>query len=536
MDSGIEAAFHAGGALSDTKKIDIQNTISEGLVSALHSRLRIVDSGIEASLFIGNALSSVFDVYTGSSISEGYYRAHHVRSDISDPVNMAMVIRNSLEQAMTVANHLRNSLTSSSGVKRTSTTWDIRVDGLSVKAAARSITVMRSDSEAISHIEIELAGLRYFDQCSPTINPGNERIALTINEVTYRFLLETRDMSEKFQSEGMTLWGRQMSGLLAEGHAEKLSQTYENAYASETAQAIAGDIAVSWDCEDYWIGELSADDYPIDAIIKLAEVSEGIVETTVDGMLRVRRKYPVSPEELKTAVTDRSFDRDNIISLDINGEAAQYSSVTVNIKGDTLGASDDFSIEADGSCAVPGAVNTVKVYIPNENIVYKLLATPEASCIKAGTKTETITETIVLTGGTGALSKSLFKLIKYELYSCDANTLIEYSLGSKEVTAKDDTCSVLEIEYETKYDEWSVSCAEEREVALCVVTNDGDKSATAVTVIMGKGAKAAEAINNDLITTDNLQAGDRVLLGKSGTSYTILQKTGQSSSTVIKRG
>lgn len=38
------------------------------------------------------------------------------------------------------------------------------------------------------------------------------------------------------------------------------------------------------------------------------------------------------------------------------------------------------------------------------------------------------------------------------------------------------------------------------------------------------------------ISKDNLQVGDRVLLGRSGSSYTILQKTGQSSSTIVKRG
>ncbi|MBF0517939.1 MAG: hypothetical protein HQK97_12675, partial [Nitrospirae bacterium] len=200
VDSGIETTIYAGSALSDTKRFDIQNTISEGYRTMLYSLTRIVDSGIEASLFIGSSLSSIIDAYTGNTISEGFNKSHYVRSEISDPVNMTLTLRNTLERALALSSYIKVAIDSGPGVKRQSIVWDIRLDGLSIKAAAKGITLTKDEAEAISHIEIELAGLEHYDQCDPAINHERQRIELEMGSVTYRFLLESREMSQIYGS------------------------------------------------------------------------------------------------------------------------------------------------------------------------------------------------------------------------------------------------------------------------------------------------------------------------------------------------
>ncbi|MBF0556006.1 MAG: hypothetical protein HQK96_15890, partial [Nitrospirae bacterium] len=147
----------------------------------------------------------------------------------------------------------------------------------------------------------------------------------------------------------------------------------------------------------------------------------------------------------------------------------------------------------------------IKIYIPNENVKYNLIATPTSTINKTGSGFEEIVnETITLTDGSGTTAKTIFSVVAYELYSCNSkNTEIKYTAGSKEITVKNDTCAVCVIEYKTKYDTWQITCREEIEVAVCLVTYTDDAMPSSVTVIMGSGSRAAEDITNDLISGEN---------------------------------
>ncbi|MBF0520956.1 MAG: hypothetical protein HQK92_14690, partial [Nitrospirae bacterium] len=431
-------------------------------------------------------------------------------STIEEHIHIPYFFKNSLRPVLTT---------------RMSPTWDITIEGSSIKKYVKKINLTKQESEAIDHIEIELIGLKLWDVCNPLTNYGTLRINFTINGTEYEFYLETREKKESAVSNSATpggsaninIWGRQKPAILAKGFASKLSDTYYNKYASEIASEIVGSNNYSplltWDCDDYWISEFITEDYPINALIKLAEAAGAILRTNSDGSLTVRSKFPVKPEELANETAVNSFDFTNIISLDYAEEQPEFSSVTVNINNGS--SSEDYSIEAvDGTCAKPGETLQIKVYIPHKNASYKLKVAGDAKISKVGTYSETLDETVTITDGSGSVSKAIYSVTSYTLHTCDGSgKTIDCTAGSKTITIcrgslnpLDDTCSLLEISYETKYDLWDVTSTVSGTVALFVVKATGSSAASAVTLVTGgaatSGTKGADNINNALIITE----------------------------------
>ncbi|MBF0517276.1 MAG: hypothetical protein HQK97_09200 [Nitrospirae bacterium] len=507
VDSGIEALHVIRISIEAFNATqDIHTEISEGHNNAQHIQSKTVDSGIEALQVIR---SSICGINTGqvhvTEIFAGLAKALHLLSSMSAGINAAQYLPDEMMAYTAFAQHIKHML-SLTPIKSIKPAWDITLDGVSIKKYIKDVTLTKSESDAVNHLEIQIAGLSLFDKCNPTDGYGTERITLTIGRDTYKFFIESREISETYDKAGLILWGRQKSGLLAEGYAQKITQTYSDIFASTLAAAIAANcgVSLSWEASDYWIKSFSADAYPIDAIIQLAAATGAIVQTNPDGSAVVRPKYPVIPSMLSTASAAVVFDRDNVIGLDLSEEQPLYSKVTVNIKQDNA-ASYDFSSAVDQSCVKPGGVATIKIYKPNDNVKYGLIATPTGKIKKTATGTvEPLTETITLTNGTGSTVKAIYNVVSYQLYSCDsAHNEIKYIAGSKEITVDNDTCAVCVITYETHYDTWELSCDIEREIVVCLVTYKDNGMPSSVTVIMGKGSRAAADITNDLIYGEN---------------------------------
>ncbi|MBF0488161.1 MAG: hypothetical protein HQK98_08375 [Nitrospirae bacterium] len=480
--------------------------ISEGFNATRSFNTKIVDSGIEALQAIRSSISGIAAGQVQlSEIFEGFAKASYLLSSMAEGINAAQSISNEIVDSTVFAQYIKNMLTQLA-IKRNSPAWDITLDGTTIKKYIKDVTLTKSESEAVNHLELQIAGLSLFDKCNPINGYGMERIVLTIGGETYRFFIETREISETYDKSGLTVWGRQKSGLLAEGYAQKLTQTYSDRYAAAIAIEIAENCGVTlyWNAPNYWINSFSADAFPIDAIIQLAAAIGAIVQTTPDGSIVVRHKYPVVPSNLPTPNIAVIFDRDNILGLDLSEEQALYSKVTVNIKQDTT-ASYNFSSEVAPTCVTPGGSATIKIYIPNENIKYDLKATPSGKIreIVSGI-VETLTETIILTDGSGTTAKTIFKVISYQLYSCNsAHTEIKYTIGTKEITVDNDTCAICEIQYETLYDTWEISCDVAQKIGVCLVTYTDDAMPSSVTVMMGDGGRAAADITNDLVYGEN---------------------------------
>ncbi|MBF0465366.1 MAG: hypothetical protein HQK88_12650 [Nitrospirae bacterium] len=507
--------------------------IATGFWNSLYIGNKIVDSGIETMFSVSSGLGNSKDVNFPLTISEGFRKYLALLNGITDPVNSLAVLTSTIEEHIHIPYFFRNSLRPVL-TTRVSPAWDITIEGSSIKKYVKKINLTKQESEAIDHIEIELAGLKLWDVCNPVTNYGELCIKLTLSNPPgvadpYEFYLETREKKESAVSNpaarggsaNINIWGRQKPAILAKGFASKLSDTYYNKYASEIAAEIAGSslagygvsIPITWDCDDYWISEFSTEDYPINALIKLAEAAGAIVRTNSDGSLTVRSKFPVKPEELSNETAVYSFDFTNIISMDYTEEQPEFSSVTVNINNGS--SSEDYSIEAvDGTCAKPGETLQIKVYIPNKSASYKLKVAGDAKISKVGTYSETLDETVTITNGSGSVSKAIYSVTSYTLHTCDGSgKTIDYTAGSKTITIcrgsltpLDDTCSLLDICYETKYDLWDVTSTVSGTVALFVVKDTGSSAASAVTVVVGGVAapdnKGADNINNALIITE----------------------------------
>ncbi|MEO5355846.1 MAG: hypothetical protein H7844_00930 [Nitrospirae bacterium YQR-1] len=448
VDSGIEAMLAISSGISDSKTNSLPLTISEGWNKFLSIQSKIVDSGIETMLTISSSLSDTKDITFTTMIAEGINKTLALLTSMADPVNSTLYVTNTIEDHLHIPFFLRNSL-APVPVKRVSPVWDLTLEGVSIKRYTKKINMDRRESEPIDQIEIELAGLTLWDTCNPATNYGELRIKLTINSNEYQFYLESREKNESagegFKA-GMNIWGRQKTAILAEGFATKLTGTYSNKYASEIAVEIAGDITLTWDCDDYWISTFTADDYPLNVLVTLAEGIGAVVRTKMDGSLTVRSKFPVTPDELLNETAIYSFDRTGITSLDYAEEQPEFNAVTVNLSTNSAGL-QKYSIKAvDGTCARPGETLQMKVYIPSANALYSLNVSGTATATKIGTYSESEDE---------------------------------------------------EVKY---YDLWELTSAVTETVSLSVST---DTATSSVTVIMGGGGKEAGAINNALITTES---------------------------------
>lgn len=88
--------------------------------------------------------------------------------------------------------------------------------------------------------------------------------------------------------------------------------------ARDAAEEVTG-VTLDWDIVDWTIPAYRlafSHSEPLAVVRKLAEVAGGVVESTLDGELHIRNKYPVSPQDYATATPDHTYvELDHIISV-----------------------------------------------------------------------------------------------------------------------------------------------------------------------------------------------------------------------------
>jgi hypothetical protein len=386
-------------------------------------------------------------------------------------------------------------------------TWDIRVDGQSIKAAIENVSISIKDSEKLLHVEINFIDMSWYDKCNPLDDKGTERIEVELKAILYSFLLEDRNRTESVDNSGalieaFSIWGRSRGALLTEDYTTSVVQKYEDNAASEIADDLAGDVPVNWGCEDYNVKTYTPNGYPLDGLVELAEAIGAIVVSAPDGTLIIRPEFPIRPKDLNQADFGCKIDDDNMFSLDLSYEQPQYSSVQVKISSDSEDIS--FVIEEDASCAKIGGKITVKIYPSKTGAGYKVSVPGGVTATKiASAAGESPEETVTISAGKASVKYPIWSVASYHITGCDGAKSMTWTPGSKDLLVTDAKCSVVKINYTTRYDAWEISSAVEIEGIGCVTLAD-DGAADAITVFMGRGDKSAEAISKNLITTERM--------------------------------
>ncbi len=326
VDSGIEALRAIRSSIDPAPSTQsMLLTISEGLSLPQHISTNIVDSGIEALQAIRtSAIGINAGQYQVGEIIEGLTKALSLVGSMSEGINSAQYLTNETAAYTTLTQYIKMIL-SEAAVKYINSAWDLRLYGVSVKKYTVSVDLTKRESEAIPQIEIALAGLSLFEKCNPIDGHGMERIELVIAGETYRFLMESREFSETYDKSGLTIGGRQKTGLLAEGFAHKLTQTYsDNRPSSVTVIMGNGDRAAEDINNDLIYGENQA---------------KIVAETYLDDNFYRKKKYKLDVPHIGcqtgqiASITD---DRHNVYGVGIIREASlslKLSGSAVEIKG-----------------------------------------------------------------------------------------------------------------------------------------------------------------------------------------------------------
>lgn len=423
----------------------------------------------------------------------------------SDPVQRSQFLRTVLTTFTLTAEHnLRTVIGSATSIHPLHMVdWSLKVDGIDFSTVVSEVHVSQRESERINHIEVTVKDPSKFTMCDPAHNWGAERIQLTIGGTTYFFLLESREGSEV----EFTIWGRAKAARLTEPFAEKVDKEWVNLYASSIASELAGSIPLDWKARDYFIPYSSFEGYPLDIIGRLAETVGAIVRTKPDGSLLVRPKFTVRPKDLSKVTKTRHYDRyTNLVSLDYSEELPTCNAVVV--KGEPSGYEVSFTLEMDSSesCYEAGTDSAyIHVYANPVGFPYEVTSTGIVTKVY-GAKTKEVEETITITNESGSLRYPVYSSFSYTwVGKCQGNVI----RTGKTLHIPGCKCGVLRVKYTTKYDVYKVSCEKlspdekERPVLVCVVVPE-EAAAVSVKVVMGKGDKECDPIDDDLIITDSI--------------------------------
>jgi len=433
--------------------------------------------------------------------------------------------------------------------------FDIFVDGISVKERIRDVNLTQRESDVISHIEIEFKDTLSFNMCDVAQGTGigTERIELRVGGdltdpnryTTYKFLLEERSANESNHS--FTIWGRQITALLAEPFSDPITQTFENRTSSSIAQELAGSIVVNWTASDNLNIEYNLDGTPLAGIQRLAEVINAIVRTDPDGSLIVRPRFPVRPMDLidGNCTVEATLDRYiNIVSADYSEEQSQYNTIEVQGGGATDSSNipivsyeeynyntiEEVTAAEQKSNFQVGDVAYLRIYhdtgivydptnLYDESeiaIGYSLCTTFSSTSLIQLDNDELIEdENIDIINGTGNLSKNPTNINSWwwegtpKFGDCQENT-VTVTFDKNNITAKDAEgnnvlIGKMKVTYTTQYDLFEITCNEEKEIIVATLTSEQLGVYLKITmdsVTNPDDEKPAPKVDDDLIVSE----------------------------------
>lgn len=192
-----------------------------------------------------------------------------------------------------------------------STTYNLYLDGKSIKNKVSSIKVNYSESSVHNAITFASNDMGLYLQCDPRTNRGTSRITLEVGNRTLYFLVEKRAYSDI----GFTTWGRSLTALDDFPYASETSYS-SNGY--DLASYVAGVVAergISWTAHNWTLhSEYSFKGRPIEAVTGLADIIGAVARSNDSGNFVVRKKYPTRPIDMVSASPTLRLTEDKIIS------------------------------------------------------------------------------------------------------------------------------------------------------------------------------------------------------------------------------
>lgn len=384
------------------------------------------------------------------------------------------------------------------------TSWDIFLDGVSIKQLVQSIDVSHSETTVHNEITLQSISEELFSKADPDVLKDQARLELVIEARHLYFMLETKEGDEV----GFALWGRSASARDDTPFADSVQILLD---APRSARSVCEDLVpvngLDWQIMDWPLPK--GYEYHGDAIACLQEIASavgGIVRAKDSGQFLVRYKWPVRPINMSSAVTDVSYDRvSNIIGLNYAGEKGTgYNAVTVDGHADDV-ATPHIEIEP----VYDSEGNESTSFAPGDDVVlrvfwagfqpYDLEMFTSAGTIRTlNTVTGVFTEDVVFQYGRGSVQRPVYDVLEVSWigYSSDP---VHWTRNSSELTVDDPRWVIAKITYRSVYTRYLVSNHNVPE--LIAAFEYYGKPGVSVIVKFGDGNNMAPAISNNNLTT-----------------------------------
>lgn len=353
----------------------------------------------------------------------------------------------------------------------------------------------------------------------------DDAVVLTIGNESYKLLVDVKNLSRsKVQEPTYSLAVISPTAKLASPRATLKTKTWDS---SELAKDICTEVAsgypMQWEIENWMIagGLVSAtDEAPKDIISKVASAVKGVLSTTPEGTLRVRKKFKTPLSQLGSGdhyYTDLEHNTEVSESIAVK---ANYNKFVITSETSSTGSSESIKIEVDSRTDGKnnGATNftggsTVYLYVTKpSNVTITKVVSSAGSIASAGNGTIKKKETLTFDDvNTASLSDPMYSGFTYTWVGTSLGAV---SVGANRLDIKSDSkgVAVLDVEYDVLVDFYAltipttINAKSEFEINVMVegaVATSTTQSTTKILAVRGNGDKPGPEVSEPMLCTLN---------------------------------
>jgi hypothetical protein len=470
----------------------VTTRLKNGLSGSSDTRLRILlPVGKDWRLL--NALAATRDTRLLNKLAWEISRDVRLRNRIQGLYSSDVRLKNEIEGTQRYIQdvHLRNLLLPDSRARFLSNTWDVTVNGTSVKGFCQNLRITMNEDSFTNEVQIEfnlgkaagstLTASQVLTLIQTHQGTGQDVLVVTVDGTSYKFLIE--ETSREHTPQMLSMWGRSLTAILEDPlYSAPLSKTWDSPVkASDVISEVAPTMTVSFQIEDFVIpgGLLSAEKaMPLDVIREIVGRSQGgVIRSGPAGELILRPRRPTAPKDIGSATpTGTFYDGDDLVRLSDDKEPSEgWNAVTV--KGKILSTDSGIQVELDSernnkrTTFLPGSEAFVRVYTSPLGLTYEHQVTL-GTAAKLGTYNQAITdEEIQVQDGR---AQTRYPILSVQTLDFDGRVLSgpDWEPGGKDIKFNvSEGCSgsaYLKLDYTTRYDLWKVKVDVQGKAILCL--------------------------------------------------------------------
>jgi len=366
-------------------------------------------------------------------------------------------------------------------------TWDIRLDGKSIKGFSAGVDVIYQAGAVHNEISVRvISAIAYHNHISAA-SIGSSQLTLITNAVTETFLFE--------QVSGFprdcTLWGRSLSAL----HDKPYSYE-EIEKSSYMASALASELidGIIWSAHDWYIPDYQFTGSEVAAVQDIAETCGAVLRCNLDGGLEVRPRRVVRPVDMDLETPQRIITASDMFNPSTDIEAGEnINGITVN----GLAAEDtDFDVVIESNPQpVVGGDAYVRLYYQGATPSGVLTSITAGYIQYVGRHTESFEEVVQFSDGFGNTSRPVHSLLSYTYIGDAGGAITAPGNASKTLFCTSENDHIATVLYQTAYLRFACRGARVAQAIGKILTPLGpDVSAN---VVFGDGSQIAPDIISD---------------------------------------